>query len=169
MEPRAEPRQIPALPTRNRHARAVEPSGTKWNQVEPRAEPRQMSALLKRNHHCGEPHRLLFILLNKRRCGHTGDGSGFSFSIIIGRSGTSNRTTHRHPAHRRAASWAAGLRIWIRAPVRQLSFPYCQMSHLEAFSVPGTSPLMQSPWRLDFLHFGDAGPAPGLMWGVRNE
>ena len=153
VEPRKEPRQMSALPKRNRHERAVEPSGTKWNQVEPRAEPRQMSALLKRNHNCGEPHRLLFILLNKRRCCHTCDGSGFSFSIIIGRSGTSNRTTHRHPAHRRAASWAAGLRIWIRAPVRQLSFPYCQMNHLEAFSVPGSSPHHAEPLAARFLAF----------------
>ena len=165
MEPRAEPRQIPALPTRNRHARAVEPSGTKWNQGRNQGKCPHSSSETT----IVESHTAFFILLNKRRCGHTGDGSGFSFSIIIGRSGTSNRTTHRHQAHRRAASWAAGLRIWIRAPVRQLSFPYCQMSHLEAFSVLGTSPLMQSPWRLDFLHFGDAGPAPGLMWGVRNE
>ena len=32
MEPRAEPRQMPALPKRNLHARVVEPRGTKWNQ-----------------------------------------------------------------------------------------------------------------------------------------
>ena len=60
--------------------------GTAWNQVEPRAEPRQHSALLKRSLDVGEPHRDRIIILNKSRCGHTGDGSGFSFSIIIGRS-----------------------------------------------------------------------------------
>ena len=32
------------------------------------------------------------------------------------------------------------------------------MSHFEAFSVPGTSPLMQSPRRPDVPSFGDAGP-----------
>merc|ERR1712020_809176 len=32
VEPRAEPRQMPALPKRNLHVRVVEPRGTKWNQ-----------------------------------------------------------------------------------------------------------------------------------------
>ena len=58
MEPRAEPRQMPALPQGNLHARVVEPRGTKWNQVEPRAEPRQIPALPTRNLHVWvvEPH-----------------------------------------------------------------------------------------------------------------